>query len=134
MIIEGLTKAWKGSVELLLHRKGRARGRVHDGRGGVMVVVVHDDGRGRGGRRRRHDLFNILVFAPLADRVEPHAVPARTMLRRRRRADSSRRHLATAPRPHGHVSNSRFATQYQPVEACRGLAPGYISTWVEINQ
>ena len=35
---------------------------------------------------------------------------------------------------YGHVSKSRFAAQYQPVEACRGLAPGYISTCVEINQ
>ena len=35
---------------------------------------------------------------------------------------------------YGHVKRSKFATQYQPVEACRGLAPGYISTCVEINQ
>ena len=65
---------------MLLHRKGRARGRVHDGRG-VMVVVVHDDGGGRRGRRCRYDLFHVLVAAPLADRIEPHAVPARTMSR-----------------------------------------------------
>ena len=35
---------------------------------------------------------------------------------------------------YGHVNSNKFATQYQPVEACRGLAPGYISTCVEINQ
>ena len=34
----------------------------------------------------------------------------------------------------GQVSSSRFATQYQPVEAYFGFAPGYISTCVEINQ
>ena len=54
---------------MLLHRKGRARGRrVHDGRG-MVVVMMHDHGRGRSGRRRGDDLFNILVPAALADRV-----------------------------------------------------------------
>ena len=38
-----------------------------------MVVVMHYDGRGRRCRRRCDDLFNILVAAPLADRIEPHA-------------------------------------------------------------
>ena len=65
-----------GLIELLLHRKRRARGRVHDGRG-VMVVVVHDDGRGRCGRRRRDNFFHVLVAAPLTDRIEPHAVRPR---------------------------------------------------------
>ena len=57
-------------IELLLHGKGRTRGRrVHDGRGGVMVMVVNDGWRGRSGRRCRYDLFHILVAAPLADRI-----------------------------------------------------------------
>ena len=78
MIVEGLTKKHGGgSIELLLHRKGRARGRrVHDS-GGVVVVVVHDDGRGRRCRRCRYDLFHVFVFAPLADGVEPHSVRPR---------------------------------------------------------
>ena len=54
---------------MLLHRKGRARGRrVHDGRG-MMMVVVNNDGRGRRGRRRGDDLLDVLVAAPLADRI-----------------------------------------------------------------
>ena len=57
-----------GLIELLLHRKRRARGRVHDGRG-VMVVVVHDDGRGRRCRWRGDDLLDVVVALPLADRV-----------------------------------------------------------------
>ena len=61
---------------MLLHRKGRARRLVHDGRG-MVVVMMHDDGRGRSGRRRRDNFFHVLVSAPLADRVEPHTVGPR---------------------------------------------------------
>ena len=86
---------------MLLHRKGRARRLVHDG-GGVMVVVVHDDGRGRCGRRRGDDLLDVLVVAPLADGIQPHSVWPR--------------------------QQQQIRDPVQPVEACRGFAPGYIST------
>ena len=49
---------------MLLHRKGGARGRVHDGRGGVMVVMMDHDGRGRGGRRRGNLRVNDNFTAP----------------------------------------------------------------------
>ena len=38
-----------------------------------MMVMVHDYGGGRGARRRRDNFFHVLVPAPLADGIEPHA-------------------------------------------------------------
>ena len=65
-----------------------------------MMVVVHDDGRGRRGRRCRYDLLDVLVAAPLADGIEPHAEGPRKQEQVRDPVPSRRGVFRLRPRVH----------------------------------